>query len=72
MIKTVLFKTARLCYNQGKEMDSSVALHNIVAELDPPVFEVANLEERDVVFEDAPVDVYMMFWTTMMSGLLNF
>ena len=38
-------------------MDSSVALHNVVVEVDPQVFEVANLEESDVVFEDAPVDV---------------
>ena len=57
MIKAVLFKTARVCYNQGKGMDSSVALHNVAVEVDPPVFEVANPEESDMVFEDAPVDV---------------
>ena len=44
-------------YNQGKEMDSSVVLHNVVVEVDPQVFEVANVEESDVVFEDAQVDV---------------
>ena len=31
-------------------MDSSVALHNIVAELDPPVFEVANLAKKAMWF----------------------
>ena len=46
-----------VCYSQGKEMDSSVVLHNVVAEVDPQVFEVANVEESDVVFEDAQVDV---------------
>ena len=46
-----------VCYNQGTEIDSSVALHNVVVEVDPRVFEVANLEEGDVVFEDAQVDV---------------
>ena len=46
-----------ICYNQGKEMDSSVVLHNVVVEVDPQVFEVANVEESDVVFEDAQVDV---------------
>ena len=45
------------CYNQGKEIDSSVVLHNVVAEVDPQVFEVANVEESDVVFEDAQVDL---------------
>jgi len=46
-----------VCHNhQGKEMDSSVALRNVVVEVDPQVFEVANLEESDVVFEDAQVD----------------
>ena len=37
-------------------MDSRVALHNVLAEVDLPVFEIANLEESDVVFEDAQVD----------------
>ena len=37
------------------EIDSS-ALHNVVVEINPQVFEVANLEESDVVFEDAQVD----------------
>ena len=37
--------------------DSSVVLHNVVVEVDPQVFEVANVEERDVAFEDAQVDV---------------
>ena len=46
-----------VCYSQGKEMDSSFVLHNVVAEVDPQVFEVANVEESDVVFEDAQVDV---------------
>ena len=46
-----------VCHNQGKEIDSSAALHNVVVEVDPHVFEVANLEESDVVFEDAQVDV---------------
>ena len=46
-----------VCYSQGKEIDSSVVLHNVVVEVHPRVFEVANLEESDVVFEDAPVDV---------------
>ena len=46
-----------VCYSQGKEIDSSVVLHNVVAEVDPQVFEVANVEESDVVFEDAQVDV---------------
>ena len=46
-----------VCYNQGKEMGSRVALHNVVVEIDPQVFEVANLEEGDVVFKDAQVDV---------------
>ena len=44
------------CYNQGKEIDSSVVLHKVV-EVDPQVFEVADVEESDVVFEDAQVDV---------------
>ena len=47
-----------VCYNQGKEIDSSVVLHNVFVEVDPQVFEVANREESDVVFEDAQVDVY--------------
>lgn len=38
-------------------MDSSVVLHNVVVKVDPQVFEVANVEESDVVFEDAQVDV---------------
>ena len=46
-----------VCYNQGKEMDSSVILHNVVVEVHPQVFEVANVEESDVVFEAAQVDV---------------
>ena len=46
-----------VCYNQGKEIDSSVVLHNLVVKVDPQVFEVANLEESDVVFKDAQVDV---------------
>ena len=46
-----------VCYSQGKEMDSCVVLHNVVVEVDPQVFEVANVEERDVVFDDAQVDV---------------
>ena len=46
-----------VCYNQGKEMDSSAVLHNVVVEVDPQVFEVANVEESDVIFEDAQVDV---------------
>ena len=46
-----------VCYSQGKEIASSVVLHNVVAEVDPQVFEVANVEESDVVFEDAQVDV---------------
>ena len=45
-----------VCYNQGKEIGSSVVLHDVVVEIDPQVFEVANLEESDVVFEDAQVD----------------
>ena len=45
-----------VCYSQGKEIDSSVVLHNVIAEVDPQVFEVANVEESDVVFEDAEVD----------------
>ena len=32
-------------------------MHNVVVEVDPQVFEVANVEESDVVFEDAQVDV---------------
>ena len=40
-----------------EEMDSSAVLHNVVVEIDPQVFEVANVEESDVVFEDAQVDV---------------
>ena len=47
-----------VCYNQGKEIDSSVILHNVVVEVHPEVFEVANVEESDVVFEDAQVDAY--------------
>ena len=46
-----------VCCNQGKEIDSSVALHNVVVEVNPQVFEVANLEKSDDVFEDAQVDV---------------
>ena len=46
-----------VCYSQGKEMDSSVVLHNVVVKVDPQVFEVANVEESDVAFEDAQVDV---------------
>ena len=46
-----------VCYNQGKEIDSSVVLHDVVVEVDPQVLEVANLEESDVVFKDAQVDV---------------
>ena len=42
-----------VCYNQGKEIDSSVALHNVVVEVNPQVFEVANLEESNDVFQDA-------------------
>ena len=52
-------------------MDSSVVLYNVVVKVDPQVFEVANVEESDVVFEDAQVDVCAMFWTTMMSRSLN-
>ena len=37
--------------------DSSVVLHNVVVEVDPQVFEVTNVEESDVVFEDARVDL---------------
>ena len=44
-------------YSQGKEIES-VVLHNVVVEVDPQVFEVANVEESNVVFEDAQVDVY--------------
>ena len=40
----------RVCYNQGKEIDSSVVLHDVVVEVDPQVFEVAKVEETDVVF----------------------
>ena len=36
---------------------NSAVLHNVVVEVDPQVFEVANVEESDVVFEDAQVDV---------------
>ena len=46
-----------VCYSQGKEMDSSVVLHNIVVEVHPQVFEVANVEQSDVAFEDAQVDL---------------
>ena len=46
-----------VCYSEGKEMDSSVVLHNVVVEVDPQVFEVASVEESDVVFENAQVDV---------------
>ena len=60
-----------VCYNQRTEIDSSVALHNVVVEVNPQVFEVANLEESDDVFEDAQVLMCAMFWTTMMSKLLN-
>ena len=35
----------------------SAVLHNVVVEVHPQVFEVANVEESDVVFEDAQVDV---------------
>ena len=31
-------------------------LRNVVVEVDPQVFEVANLEESNVIFEDAQVD----------------
>ena len=44
-------------YSQGKEIES-VVLHNVVVEVDPQVSEVANVEESNVVFEDAQVDVY--------------
>ena len=47
-----------VCYSQGKEMDSSVVLHNVVVVVDRQVFEVANLEESDEVFENAQVYVY--------------
>ena len=46
-----------VCYNQGKEINSSVVLHNVVVEVDLQGFEVANLEESDAVFEHAQVDV---------------
>ena len=46
-----------VCYNQGKEIDSFVVLHNVVVEVGPQVFKVANLKESDVVFEVAQVDV---------------
>ena len=46
-----------VCHNQGTEIDSSVALRNVVVEVNPQVFEVANLEESDDVFEEAQVDV---------------
>ena len=46
-----------VCYSQGKEIDSSVVLHNVVVGVDPQVFEVANVGESDVVFKDAQVDV---------------
>ena len=59
-----------VCYNQGKQIDSSGALHNVVVEVNPQVFEVANLEESDDVFEVAQVDVCDV-WTAMMSKLLN-
>ena len=48
------------CYNQGREVDSFIVLHEVV-EVDPQVFEVANVEESDVVFEDAQVDVCDVF-----------
>ena len=38
-------------------MDSSVTLHNVVVEVHPQLFEVANVEESDVASEDAQVDV---------------
>ena len=44
-------------YGQGKEIDSSAVLHNVVVEVHPQVFEVANVEESGVVFDDAQVDV---------------
>ena len=44
-----------VCCNRGKEIDSSVVLHNVVVEVDPQVFEVVSLEESNVVFEDAQV-----------------
>ena len=46
-----------VCYNQGKEIDSSVVLHKVVVEVDPQVFEESDVEESDGVFEDAQVDV---------------
>ena len=46
-----------ICYSQRTEIDSSVALHDVVVEFNPQVFEVANLEESDDVFGDAQVDV---------------
>ena len=51
-------------------MDSSVILHNVVVEVHPQVFEVANVEESDVVFEDPKVDVYDVL-DQMMSRLLS-
>ena len=46
-----------VCYSQGKEMDSSAVLRNVVVEVDPQGFEVANVEESDVAFEDAQVAI---------------
>ena len=37
--------------NQGTGIDSNVALYNVIVEVNPQVFEVANLEESDVIFD---------------------
>ena len=58
-----------VCYSEGKEIDSSVVLHNVVVEVDPQVFEVASVEESDVVLKMHKWTC-VMFWTTMMSRLL--
>ena len=46
-----------VCCDQETEEDSSLALHDVVVEVNPQVFEVANLEESDGVLGDAQVDV---------------
>ena len=52
----VLFETMYVTLKKSKK-DESVVLQNVVVEMDSQVFKVVNLEESDVAFKDAQVDV---------------
>ena len=52
----VLFETMYVTLKKSKK-DESVVLQNVVVEIDSQMFKVVNLEESDVAFKDAQVDV---------------